>query len=171
MKKYGRISNNATHRDQIEPALEFCNKVLNSSLFLDQVDSKRHDWEYLNGMPSDVRNEIENFRREPIEIRTYRNARSSALAYTYLNADYLYLNTAKFDRSTKSIGGSIAHEMMHCLGYGHGNNSRAGKQNSVPYWIGSAVRNFDFEGGIDLPPSPPRKYIPWYKRFWNWLRG
>ena len=77
-------------------------------------------------------------------IRTYktRNPWSSVYATTFrTNRRDLYLNRRK-TRSISSWVGTSHHECSHLYGYSHGDNSRAGKGNSVPYWIGALATRY-----------------------------
>lgn len=71
-------------------------------------------------------------------IRTYKtpNPWSKVYATTYNNNNIdLYLNRRKV-QDVYGWSGTAIHECTHNFGYSHGDNSRVGKENSVPYWVG-----------------------------------
>lgn len=82
------------------------------------------------------------------EVHLYHNRWSKALAYfTPSHPNRIYINTAKLGRSDGSVIATIVHEWVHLVdkndvvhSYGHGSNSRAGKQNTAPYWIDNAAQ-------------------------------
>lgn len=77
-------------------------------------------------------------------IRTYKpwNVFSKVVATTYTNNNIdLYLNIRR-NRSVIEWVGTAHHECSHNYGYSHGDNSRIGKENSVPYWIGSLAQKY-----------------------------
>lgn len=63
---------------------------------------------------------------------------SSILAYQDKNN--IYFNGYKLKRSECDLVDTFVHEYLHRLGYGHGDNSSTGKQNSVPYYFGELAR-------------------------------
>lgn len=77
------------------------------------------------------------------EVHVYSKKWSRALAFfspRYPNR--ININLAKLNRSDGSIGATMVHEWVHLVDahdeqerYGHGDNSRAGKENTAPYWI------------------------------------
>lgn len=69
-------------------------------------------------------------------VTTYYKRYTSALAYTYLNGDEIYLNTKYTLREIASLVNTIIHEQTHAVGYTHGSNSPQGKGLSVPYRVG-----------------------------------
>ena len=74
------------------------------------------------------------------------------------------VNTAKIDLGAGSPG-NLAHEVMHHLGYRHG-DGRAGSENSVPYAVGDWI---DESAGI-APNAGPRRR-PWYSRLKRRILG
>lgn len=77
------------------------------------------------------------------EVHVYSKKWSKALAFfssRYPNR--ININLAKLNRSDGSIIATKVHEWVHLVDfhdpverYGHGDNSRAGKENTAPYWI------------------------------------
>lgn len=168
MRQIAYLSNDIPfkYRRTLQESLNRLRLCWNNENYLAKVVKMENHWEYLDGMNPDVANVIANADRL-IEIKTYHKRFSRALAYTYKGSDVIHINTAKIDRSFSSISGTFAHEIMHCYGYGHGNNSRKGKQNSPPYWVGSSTMDFIDNSPIETPKKPSKKYLPWYKRIFK----
>jgi len=85
-----------------------------------------------------------------VNVKTYksRNPWSKALGYFSSSRPLdINLNTRKLNRSQASFTNTLIHEFCHMLDnydderYGHGDNSAAGKQNTVPYWVGKQAGN------------------------------
>jgi hypothetical protein len=80
-------------------------------------------------------------------VRTYRtrNPWSSVIATTYASdKEHLYLNT-RMNGTISPVArlvNTLYHECSHLAGYGHGDNSPEGKENSVPYFIGDVAEQF-----------------------------
>lgn len=63
------------------------------------------------------------------------------LGWTYPNSNTIYFNSRNFNgRDDSGIVGTICHEYMHKLGYGH---KSASDLNSVPYSVGTICANLD----------------------------
>ena len=71
---------------------------------------------------------------------------SSVLAYQ--NRNGIFINGYKFNRSECDFVETLVHEYLHRLGYGHGDNSSSGKQNSVPYYFGGVAYSECQKGNI-----------------------
>ena len=92
--------------------------------------------------------EIMAIRSRVITIRTYRKKFSRAIAYFTHNRPHdININTAKLNRTTGSIVGTLYHEAAHMFdhsdkthSFGHGSNSKDGKQNTFPYKVGALVQ-------------------------------
>lgn len=70
-----------------------------------------------------------------LEYKTW-NPWSAAIGYS--DGQDIYVNIRKIPSlSVLDYVGNFVHEFCHHIGYGHGNNSPKGKQNSVPYWCGT----------------------------------
>lgn len=83
-------------------------------------------------------------RMKDVAISTYKtkNPFSKTIAYTYGGARTVYFNTRKNPRDKKEMVNTVIHESTHIVGYGHGDNSSKGKENSVPYKVGSIAEKF-----------------------------
>lgn len=79
-----------------------------------------------------------------IDVVTYksRNPWSKANGYTKKRKPFkIYVNTRKINkRSVNAWVGFLIHETCHLAGYSHGSNSPKGKENSVPYKVGSIAK-------------------------------
>lgn len=71
---------------------------------------------------------------------------SSVLAYQ--NRNGIFMNGYKMKRSECEFVETLVHEYLHRLGYGHGDNSSSGKQNSVPYYFGGVAYSECEKGNI-----------------------
>lgn len=67
-------------------------------------------------------------------------------AYVKGGRQPIYLNDRILSNSIASIAGTIAHECMHLVGYGHGGNRPEGNLyfNSVPHRVGSWIKYTKF---------------------------
>lgn len=80
-----------------------------------------------------------------IKIATYKtkNPFSKAIATTYpSDKETVYLNLRANPRDMESMVNTVCHEATHILGYSHGDNSPKGKENSVPYKVGSLCQKY-----------------------------
>jgi len=82
----------------------------------------------------------------PVVLSTfYKPWPSKTVAYRNVGSNVLYLNTRFLSsKPTKENLNTIWHERSHVVGYGHGDNNKTGKENSVSYGTGSdAEKYFD----------------------------
>ena len=67
---------------------------------------------------------------------------SSTVGYTSTGITYINVNTKYFDTyAINSVAANLFHEWLHKLGYGHDVSATARRPYSVPYAIGSIIRN------------------------------
>ena len=60
-----------------------------------------------------------------------------------INPFEIHLNMYKLPkRSIDSIAQTLIHELAHSAGYGHGDNKKKGKQNTVPYKIPKIAKKY-----------------------------
>lgn len=111
------------------------NKTFGCVYFLEEV-SKVKKYDYTDKSTNEILKDLYLFNKE-ITLRTYYKRFTKAIAYTYYGNSEIYLNTNRNPRDMAEMINTIAHESTHILGYGHGNNKPIGKENSVPYKIGS----------------------------------
>ena len=111
------------------------NKTFNCIHFLEEV-GKVKKFDYTDKKPSEVLKDVYLFNKD-VKVKTYYKRFSKAIAYTYYGNDEIYLNLKNNPRDMSEMINTITHESMHLLGYGHGSNSPLGKENSVPYKLGS----------------------------------
>lgn len=133
------------YRARIEIAVMKANEILNNTEFLEFVASK-HDFNLSNDHGTMI---VEKLRAtlQKATLVGYRPPwwkHRSVYAYVMHDSDVIHMNSKKFRRSIASLTGTIVHEYMHVIGYSHGNNTPKGsnRYNSVPYWMGSAAKNW-----------------------------
>lgn len=113
---------------------ECANKVVNDKEFQEELKSVER-FDFSNASGETVLNKLLNHK---CVIQSYKtkNPFSKVLATTYINNKTdVYLNMRKY-QTIEAWSGTSIHECSHNFGFSHGNNSSAGKQNSVPYFIG-----------------------------------
>jgi len=85
-------------------------------------------------------------KRNPVMIKAYRtfNPWSAAIAMTKKSEPgVIYINTRKIARRDEAdYINTLVHEFMHIVGYSHGSNSPKGKEDSVPYRMGSIAEDW-----------------------------
>lgn len=120
----------------VKEVVATANCVLHHKKFIEAVEAvDLFDYSDKNG-----KQVIADLHKSNCGIRTYKtkNIWSKVLATTYSSdREYFYFNTRKNPRELKYMVNTAIHECLHLVGYGHGNNSSVGKQNSVPYGVGS----------------------------------
>lgn len=78
-------------------------------------------------------------------IKTYSKRFSKAVAYTKKKVypTTIFLNRAKTSRtSMKGWVATALHELSHLAHYSHGTNGRAGKEDSVPYFLTAMAKKY-----------------------------
>lgn len=84
----------------------------------------------------DVDNEIDLY------ASMYRSSTSGVIGYTYPNDKLVYINSYFFDQFTEAdIGGNLAHEYTHKIGFDHDFNRTSNRDSSVPYYVGYTIRS------------------------------
>jgi hypothetical protein len=138
-----RVSYSGT-RLIVTKAVNDANKVLQNSEFYKAIREK-NDFTYTKVDPAEIANLIQQSRVR-VNVRLY-DGEPGSTTNAYVTSKYpntLFLNSDKLNRSSESITNTIIHEVVHAVDasadgirFGHGTNSRIGKGNSAPYWIGS----------------------------------
>ena len=102
-----------------------------------------------------------------IKVELYNKRFSSAIGYTYPSTWKTWINYKFFRNfSDADVAGNIVHEYMHNLGFTHAFNSNATRQHTVPYAIGTIIRDI-IEGKEDTQED----YVLVCRRVWYklWL--
>lgn len=121
-----------TELKNLVEATKVANCVIRDSHFKDALESTlTFDYSSENG-----KSVYKKMISKKTTVTTYYKRYTSALAYTYLNGDEIYLNTKYTLREIASLVNTIIHEQTHAVGYTHGGNSPQGKGLSVPYRVG-----------------------------------
>ena len=76
-------------------------------------------------------------KEKTVFVDTYKSKNPWSKAIAYTSGQFVYLNARKNPRDIAEMVNTLLHERCHVVGYSHVNNSSAGKENSVPYKIGS----------------------------------
>lgn len=118
----------------LKPSIDCAHKVINSDLFRNKITAiERFDYAPTTVNGKSVLDRLNT--AKTVSVRTYYKRFGSAIAYTYYDAAEIYLNT-KWKRPIPEIVNTLVHESTHTVGYSHGDNYAAGKENSVPYKLG-----------------------------------
>lgn len=79
----------------------------------------------------------------PVVLTTYSKRFTKTIAYRNKGSNVIYLNLVKLKSiPTKEGVNTLWHERSHVVGYGHGDNYAAGKDNSVPYGTGKMSEKY-----------------------------
>lgn len=124
-------------------AKEIANEILMDENFYQKIIEKQ-SFDMATCPPQIVADYIKTHRQTLCcNVKTYKKRFSRALAYyTPSRPTDININTAKINRTTGSIVATFIHEYIHMIDdiieenyFGHGDNKRAGKLNTAPYWI------------------------------------
>jgi len=118
-------------------ATEIANAVLESGEFYDAVRAHKQFDSTMMSSAEVARTLSQAYKHRDIKVVTYRprNPWSRANAYfTDSRPNHLNLNSRK-NRTEVQWALTIIHEFTHAAGFGHGDNSRSGKGNTVPYGV------------------------------------
>jgi hypothetical protein len=134
---------------KLHRAASLAESILNNPEFHAEIVKESH-FSYTDHTPFKVlhkiRVEIEakNGRRnELVSVDTYRPAWPWSAAIAKTVKGRISLNERKIpSMSELEYVGTLVHEFMHVIGYGHGNNSPKGKEQSVPYRVGKLAYLF-----------------------------
>jgi hypothetical protein len=145
---------NKTQHPKIDVAIQFVEKLLLQDVFEDKMSSafyntinQKSDWSYTKDQGAKVarvlREESQQaFHHDDVEIRPYRTRLPWSSVIGYSDGENIYINMRKIDSlDVSDYVGNLVHEFCHHAGYGHGDNSPKGKQNSVPYYCGDLARH------------------------------
>ena len=141
---------------KVKTACKLANEiVLHSAEFKEHIINKDS---YDMTEPSDLKADIVHqsmcnllYERDVI-VKVYYPWYRFSKALGYFSKDRPFdinLNGYKLKRSTGSIVSTLVHELVHMCDnldndhyYGHGDNSKKGKENTMPYYIGYAAGRY-----------------------------
>lgn len=93
--------------------------------------------------PAEVMHAIRDLPSSRISTYRTRSPWSKVLATTYASdRSTLYLNLRKNPRPMPEMVNTVIHEGLHLAGFSHGDNSPAGKQDSVNYRVGAIAEKY-----------------------------
>jgi hypothetical protein len=95
-------------------------------------------YDYTTMSPTEVAHKLKEF--HSVTLSTYWKPVTKSIAYTVKNTTYF--NTARNPRPIPEMANTAIHEWTHVLGFGHGDNWSKGKENSVPYRVGSIAEKY-----------------------------
>lgn len=76
-----------------------------------------------------------------MEVELYY-ASTSTVGYTYATSKRIWVNTKFFDSyAANSVAANLFHEWLHKVGFGHASSYSTSRDYSVPYAIGSMIRD------------------------------
>ena len=169
----------------VNEAVNYCNFTLfnmDKELmnFLDKI-SEHKGFDMSDAGTDYIADRIMKFRQADLKMKVviYESLNPFSRAYGYYTKSRPYdvnINSRKLGgRSTESIVNTLVHELIHAIdgldvkhSYGHGSNSREGKQNTAPYWIGNlAAKIYSKSESVEEYPRVIRS--PWYKRLWRFI--
>jgi hypothetical protein len=76
-----------------------------------------------------------------LEVELYY-ASTNVVGYTYPSTTQIWVNTKYFNTyAINSVAANLFHEWLHKLGYGHDSDATTRRPYSVPYGIGSIIRD------------------------------
>lgn len=141
---------------KVNAAVTFCNDVLLNSdgllqEFLQAIDEKEFDMATCSG--DYIARKILAFRESGsvINIKYYKSLFPCSKArgyYTHKRPFDINVNLRRIDRPTASFVETLVHEFIHILDgldwandFGHGDNSKEGKEKTAPYAIAAIARD------------------------------
>jgi hypothetical protein len=128
--------------DYVHQAVKVANCVIVNEKFLSEI-GKFAKYDYTTMKPAEVEARIRGV--SPAAVSTYRttNPFSRVIATTYsTDPTTIYLNTRNNPQAMPDMVNTIIHELTHLNNFGHGDNSPVGKDNSVPYRLGSMAEKY-----------------------------
>lgn len=183
-------------------AIEVSNKILEDDFFYEKIASKDKGFDIRYTGKLVTPEKIAEWAREcdeVMKVKTYnygwRNRFAPALAKVIAGMpNSIFFNSGKLNRPTSTIVATTIHEDFHLLerwvrknkfpelsdtdfkelwGFHHGDNSPAGKENTVQYWVDDLAESIAADMlGEEKPENEPRfRRRPWWRRLktfvWN----
>jgi hypothetical protein len=127
-------TDNAQFRATLLKAIEAAEGIINSQAFAERVLRAR--FTTTKDSSEKVLDNILNPKDKFDVVWVFERHRSSkVLGWTYPSEKRIWFNTRNFaGRSVKGLTGTVCHELMHKIGYGH---KSAKDLQSVPYSVGT----------------------------------
>ena len=136
----------ASNYIDMKAALTYSFEYQSSEAYKTMVINKI-DWTYTNLSGVEIYNKMLLYlnQNNSFPITAYQTTWPWSSVMGYTSNGEVFLNTRK-NWDTKQYGDTITHELMHMMGFGHGSNTfTQDKVNSVPYFIGYAVKDYIIE--------------------------
>lgn len=142
----GEVFKYKTSHELLQRVTEKANCVLGLKEFQDEVKAIE-SFDYSNDNGKEV---LEKLLSGSCTVSTYITKwyspyKCSVLATTYTGDKekfYINIRSCVYPRKEKSLLNTFFHECLHLLKYSHGDDSPAGKDNSVNYKIGSVAEKY-----------------------------
>lgn len=124
----------------VKQLAELGNCLVLKERFYNEI-SNHKQFDYTSDNSEAVANKLADF--VPVVLTTYKKRFSKSIAYRNVGSNVIYLNTLKLGtKPTKDRLNTIWHERTHVAGFGHGDNYKNGKENSVPYGTGEMSEKY-----------------------------
>jgi hypothetical protein len=145
---------NFKHKDQlvIEAAIKMFRSYFKDKEFIENVRERNFSYtddngaEVLVNLVEYITTEYDRIYIKPFYVPWYKWWMKKVRAYVYpkTQRNVIYLNASYPQRNQQKLAGTITHELMHLISYGHGSNKPHGAPyyNSVPCKVASLVRYF-----------------------------
>jgi hypothetical protein len=82
-----------------------------------------------------------------MKLRTFTPDPENMNVVAFHKEGAAFINSYKMERNECSMINTLVHEYTHYLGFGHGDNSPVGKENSIPYYFGNRAQEL-CEAGV-----------------------
>lgn len=117
--------------------------VVHNDQFLTEVGNFPK-YDFTTDTPKEVERKMRAALTRPVtvEFSTYTKYFSKTIAYRNTGGTTVYFNLKRNPRAIEEMLDTGIHEWLHVVGYGHGDNYATGKQDSVPYRVGSIAAKY-----------------------------
>ena len=131
---------------RIDQAIKKIRKAFNDPEFMEHV-YKKTNWTYTDCVDGKkIFEKIRDYLDSDSDyfIHAYYKRWSKAHGYVLSGEENQMHVNRKFRKSVDQYAGTILHEVCHSVNYGHGSNSPTNKGDSIPYFLGTLIRNWIF---------------------------
>lgn len=133
-----------TSKAMVTSVARIADCVLKSEKFLNEVAT--HSYTFTSATSGEQVADSIRKAHITLTVSTYKSKLPWSKTVAYRNAGettaYLNLRKNPAGKDIAEVVNTLVHEWLHVLGYGHGTNSAKGKENSVPYGVGSIAGKY-----------------------------